>query len=139
MPLALEAWSLNHWTTKEVPNSFRLYSRLGPTLFLDKSRFIIEDLSYDCVYNKLSSIQFSSVPSLSRVRLCNSITNSWNLLKLMSVESVMSSNHLILCYPLLLLPSIFPSLRIFSNESAFCIRWPKYSASTSVLPMDFQD
>ena len=68
MPLALEAWSLNHWTTKEVPNSFHLYSHLGATLFLDTSRFIIEDLSYDCVY-KLSSVQFSSVPSLSRVRL----------------------------------------------------------------------
>ena len=57
MPLALEAWSLNHWTTKEVPNSFHLYSHLGATLFLDTSRFIIEDLSYDCVY-KLSSVQF---------------------------------------------------------------------------------
>ena len=51
---------------------------------------------------------------------------SWSLLKLMSVESVMPSNHLILCHPLLLLPSIFPSIRVFSNESALCIRWPKY-------------
>ena len=55
-----------------------------------------------------------------------SITNSWNLLKLMSIESVMPSNHLILCYPLLLLPSIFPSIRVFSNEAALHIRWPKY-------------
>ena len=55
-----------------------------------------------------------------------SITNSQSLLKLMSVESVMPSNHLILCRPLLLLPSIFPSIRVFSNESALCIRWPKY-------------
>ena len=54
------------------------------------------------------------------------ITNSWSLLKLMSIESVMPSNHLILCYPLLLLPSIFPSIRVFSNESVLCIRWPKY-------------
>ena len=55
-----------------------------------------------------------------------SITNSLSLLKLMSIESVMPSNHLILCHPLLLPPSIFPSIRVFSNESALCIRWPKY-------------
>ena len=55
-----------------------------------------------------------------------SITNSWSLLKLMSIESVMPSNHLILCCPLLLRPSIFPSIRVFSNESALQIRWPKY-------------
>ena len=55
-----------------------------------------------------------------------SITNSRSLLKLMSMESLMPSNHLILCRPLLLLPSIFPSIRVFSNESALCIKWPKY-------------
>ena len=55
-----------------------------------------------------------------------SITNSWNLLKLMSIESVMPSNHLILCRPLLFPPSIFPSIRVFSNELALCITWPKY-------------
>ena len=55
-----------------------------------------------------------------------SITNSWSLLKLMSIESVMLSNYLILCRPLLVLPSIFPSIRVFSNESALHIRWPKY-------------
>ena len=55
-----------------------------------------------------------------------SINNSWGLLKLMSIKSVMPSNHLILCHPLLLLPSIFPSIRVFSNESVFLIRWPKY-------------
>ena len=54
------------------------------------------------------------------------ITSSRNLPKLMSIESVMPSNHLILCHPLLLLPSIFPNIRVFSNEAAFCIRWPKY-------------
>ena len=81
--------------------------------------------------------QFSSVQSRSRVRLfvilwtaaCQaslSITNSWGLLKLMSIESLMPSNHLILCHPLLLLPSIFPRIRVFSNESVLCIRWPKY-------------
>ena len=64
-----------------------------------------------------------------------SITSSWSLLKLMSIESVMPSNHLILCRPLLLLPSIFPSTRDFSIESAFHIRWPKYwSFSFSISP-----
>ena len=64
-----------------------------------------------------------------------SITNFWSLLKLMSIESVMPSNHLILCHPLLLLPSIFPSTRVFSNESVLCIRWPKYwSFSISISP-----
>ena len=55
-----------------------------------------------------------------------SITNSWSLLKLMSIESVMPSNHLIFCHPLLLTPSIFSSIRVFSNKSVLCIRWPKY-------------
>ena len=89
---------------------------------------------------------FSSVQSLSRVQLFAtpwtkarqaslSITNSWSLLKLMSIESVIPSNHLILCCPLLLPPSIFPSIRVFSNESALCIRWPKYwSFSFSISP-----
>ena len=92
------------------------------------------------------SHQFSSVQSLSCVQLfatpCTtahqaslSITNSWSLLKLMSIESVMPTNHLIFCRPLLLLPSIFPSIRIFSNESALHIRWPKYwSFSFSISP-----
>ena len=98
------------------------------------------------------SAQFSSVQSLSRGRLfvtlwiaahqaSLSITNSQSSLKLTSIESVMPSNHLILCHPLLLLPSIFPSIRVFSNESALHIRWPKYWSfiSTSVLPMNTQD
>ena len=64
-----------------------------------------------------------------------SITNSWSLLKLMLIESVMPSNHLILCRPLLLPPSICPSIRVFSNESVLCIRWPKYwSFSFSTSP-----
>ena len=98
------------------------------------------------------SVQFSSVQSLSRVQLfvipwivahqaSLSITNSWNLLKLMSIKSVMPSNHLSLCHSLLLLPSIFPSIRVFSKESVLHIRWPNYwvSASASVLPMNIQD
>ena len=88
----------------------------------------------------------SSVQSFSCVRLFATpwtvahqaslfITNSWSLLKLMSIELVMPSNHLILCHPLLLLPSIFPSIRVFSNESVLHIRWPKYwSFSFSISP-----
>ena len=64
-----------------------------------------------------------------------SITNSWSSPKPMSIELVMPSNHLILCHPLLLLPSIFPSIRVFSNELALCIRWPKYwSFSFNISP-----
>ena len=64
-----------------------------------------------------------------------SITNSRSLLKLKCIESVMPSNHLILCHPLLLSPSIFPNIRVFSNESALCIRWPKYwSFSFNIRP-----
>ena len=64
-----------------------------------------------------------------------SIRNSQSLLKLMSIESVLPSNHLILCHPLLLLPSVFPNIRVFSSESVLCIRWPKYwSFSFSISP-----
>ena len=64
-----------------------------------------------------------------------SITNSQSLLKLISIESMMPSNHLILCHPLLVLPSIFPSIRVFSSESVLCIWWPKYwSFSSSISP-----
>ena len=83
------------------------------------------------------TIQFTSVQSFSHGRLFEtpwtvarqaslSIINSWSLLKLMSMELVIPSNHLILCHSLLLLPSIFPSIMVFSNESVLCIRWPKY-------------
>ena len=95
---------------------------------------------------------FSSVQSLSRVRLfvtpwmaahqaSLSITNSQSLLKLMSIESVMPSNHLILCGPLLLLLFIFPSIKVLFNEPALCMRWQSIgaSASASVLPMNIQD
>ena len=94
----------------------------------------------------LTALNASSVQSLSRVRLfvtpwiaarqaSLSITSSRSPPKLIFIESVMPSSHLILCRPLLLLPSIFPSIRVFSNESALCIRWPKYwSFSLSISP-----
>ena len=95
--------------------------------------------------DQLTAFQFSSVQSFSCVQLfvtpwtavhqaSLSITNSWSLLKLMSIKSVMPSNHLILCRPLLP-PSIFPSIRVFSSELFLCIRWPKYwSFSFSISP-----
>ena len=94
----------------------------------------------------LFSVSISSVQSLSRVQLfvtpwtaahlaSLSITNSWSLPKLMSIELLMTSYYLLLCHPLLLLPSIFPSIRVFSNESALHIRWPKYwSLSFNISP-----
>ena len=103
------------------------------------------------------SYQFSSAQSLGSVQLfatpwtaaCQAsltIINSQSLLKLLSIESVMPYNHLILCCPLLLLPSIFPSIRIFSSESLVCIRWWNYwsfsfirTEYSSVLPMNIQD
>ena len=68
----------------------------------------------------------SATPETTVHQVSLSITNSWSLLKLMSIESVMLSNHLILCRSLLLPPSIFPSIRVFSNETLLCIKWPKY-------------
>ena len=94
----------------------------------------------------IGRVYFLLVQSLSRVRLFASpwtaarqaslsITNAWSVLKLMSTESVMPSNHLILCHPFLLLPSIFPSIRVFSNESALHIRLPKFwNFSFSISP-----
>ena len=103
---------------------------MQPSLFCHQTQ--------QCVHHhSLTILHFSSVHSLSCVQLfvtlwtaahqaSLSMTNSWSLCKLMSIESVMPSNHLILCHPLLLPTSIFPSIRVFSNESVLCIRWPKY-------------
>ena len=74
----------------------------------------------------ISCIQLFVTPWTAACQASLSITNSWRLPKPMSIESVMPSNHLILCCPLLLLPSIFPSIRVFSNESVLRIRWPKF-------------
>ena len=94
----------------------------------------------------MQKYSFSSVQSFSRVRpfatpwtsehqASLSITNSWSLLKLMPIELVIPSNHLILCRPLLLLPSVLPSIRVFSNESVLHIKWPKYwSFSFNISP-----
>ena len=110
---------------------------MGP-VFLNQGSEKAEFKSLPIIWSHLLyKIQISSDQLLSRVRLfatpwiaaCQaslSITNSQSLLKLMSIKSVMPSNHLILCYPLLLPPSILPSIRVFSSESVLHIRWPKY-------------
>ena len=83
----------------------------------------------------LSRVQLFATPRTTARQASLSIANSWSLPKLISIESVMPSKHLILCCPLLIPPSIFPSIRVFSNESALCIRWPKYwSFSFNVSP-----
>ena len=127
--------------------SFLYFEHLKFSLFLWFSMF-------NCYLSHTFSswLTISSDQSLSRLRLfttpwmaaCQSslsITNSQRLLKLISLESVMPSNHLNFCHPLLLLPSIFPSIRVFFNESFLQIRWPKYwSFSFSIsLPMNIQD
>ena len=100
-------WILYYWVTWEAFSSVQLLS---------------------CVWLFLTPWAAARQASLS-------VTNSRRLLKLMSIESVMPSNHLVLCHPLLLLPSILPNIRVFSNESALCIRWPKYwGFSFSISP-----
>ena len=116
---------------------------------MNRDRFVLFEITHKyCISESFvdyeGPVQFSSVQSLSRVQLLEtpwtaahqtslSITNSWNLPKLMSIESVMPSHHLIFCHPLLLLPSVFPNIRVFSNELALHITWPKYW-SLSIIP-----
>ena len=107
---------------------------------------LVMEVKSDAVKRNISSVQFSSFQSLSHVQLFAtpwtavrqaslSINNSRSLFKLMSIKLVMPSNHLILCHSLLLLPSIFPSIRVFSNESVLRIRWAKYwNLSFSINP-----
>ena len=97
-------------------------------MFID--RWMDEEVSqFSC------SVRLFATPWTAAQQASLSITNSWSLFKLMSIESVMSSNHLILCRPLLLPPSIFPRIRVFSKESVLHIRWPKYwSFSFSISP-----
>ena len=95
-----------------------------------KVKFYLNTVQFSC-----SVMSNSATPWTAACQASLSITNSWSLLKLMSIESVMPSNHLILCCPLLLLPSILTSIRVFSNESVLHIRWPKnWSFSFSISP-----
>ena len=152
------------WSEKKLPGVFwtsqgQPCSQKVKQLCVSKEKLsslpkisLLSDVSFICVWD-LCILQVSSVQLFSRVRLfatpwtathqaSHSITNSWSLLKLISIESVMPSNHLILCRPLLLLPSIFHSIKVFSNESTHLASGGQsigVSASTSVLPMNTQD
>ena len=94
------------------------------------------DISLICLkYQSLSSVQLFATPWTASHQAFLSFSISQSLLRFTSIELVMPSNHLILCHPPLLLPSIFPNIRVFSNESALCMKWPKYwSVSFSISP-----
>ena len=101
-------------------------------LFLPSNMFRTREMPLPCA---LSRVQLFATPWTAAHQASLSITNSWSSLKLMSIESVMPSSHLILCCPLLLLPSIPPSIRVLSNESVLRMRWPKcWSFSFSIIP-----
>ena len=101
---------------------------------------LVESYCSPVVVQLLSHVPFFVTPWTAAHQASLSFTISWSLLKLTSTESVMPFNHLILCHPLLLLPSMFPSIRVFSNESALRIRWPKYwSFSFNISPSSEQD
>ena len=104
----------------------------SPTFYIQPHRSPIPSLQFS---QCLSCVRLFATPWTAARQASLSVTNSRNLLKLMSIESVMPSSHLILCRPLLLLPSIFPSIRVLPNESVLHIRWPKYwTFSFSISP-----
>ena len=117
---------LNSYTDKLFVSVYILFSPSKLEVFSSQ----VVDYSYFfcifCSVQPLSHVQLFATPWTAACQASLSITNSQSLLKLMSVESVMPSNHLILYHPLVVLPSIFPSIRVFSNELALRIRWPKY-------------
>ena len=132
-------WIPNHLSTREVPSLFSWWFLLGIGLLLllfYTTYTVLWNPSFSWVQFSRSVVSDSLRPHESTARQASlSITNSWSLLKLMFIESVMPSSHLILCHPLLLLPPIPPSIRVFSSESALLIRWPKYwSFSFSISP-----
>ena len=144
-------WMLSHWGwTIDITSQLQGEASYWPcTSCLSEGRTpLAEGVSYAgkpelrlldphgmCSVHSLSRVQLFATPWTVAWQVSLCITNSWSLLKLMSTESVMPSNHLILCHPLLLPPSILPSIRVFSNESVLCIRWPKYwSFSFSISP-----
>ena len=124
-------------------NNLLQHHRLKAFILRHSACFMIH-LSHPCITNGKTFDQFSSVlscvllfmtPWTTAHQAFLSLANSRSLLKFMSIESVMPSNHLILCCPLLLPPSIFPSIRVFSSESALCVRWPNYwDFSFSISP-----
>ena len=142
----LSYWTELNWIISNAEHPFMYLFAIG-LFFFSFFFFFLRNVYLRLLHTfELVCVQLSSVQSLSRVWLfvtpwtaarqaSLSITNSQSFLKLMSIESVMPSNHFILCHSLLLPPSVFPSIRVFSNESVLCIRWPKYlSFSFSISP-----
>ena len=112
-------------------------SRVGKTSDLFKKIGEIKGTFHASSVQSLSHVQLPVTPWTAAFQASLSITNSWSLLKFMCIESMMPSNHLIFCCPLLLPPSIFPSTRVFSKEAVLCIRWPEYwSFSFSISPFN---
>ena len=129
-----------NWTEQGL---VRLWRNLNTPTLLITQTFVRKVMSLLFTMLYISSVQLLShvwlfvTPWAAAPKASLSITNSQSLLKLMSIKSVMPSNHLILFHPLLLPPSIFPSIRVFSNESVLCIMWPKYwSFSFSISPFN---
>ena len=122
----------NHWPQSKLKH----YNWEIIVLTIKKSSIYLRNKNYISVQFSLSVVSDSLWPHWTTARQSSlSITSSWSLPKLMSIESVIPPNHLILCRPLLLLPSIFPNIKVFSNESALHIRWPKYwSFSFNISP-----
>ena len=119
-------------TSRVKLNSFHIKKKKYFHTVYVKTKPWSEDLYRDiystclCSVQSLSCVHFFLTPWTALRQASLSISNSWSLLKLMSIESVMPSNHFILCHSLLLLPSIFSNIRVFSNKSVLCIRWPEY-------------
>ena len=119
--LFVTPWTVAHQPSRDTRNKMPPMTLLLVLLFV--------------AVQVLMCVQLFGTPWTAACQASLSFTISRSLLKFMSIESMMPSNHLILCYPLLLLPSLFPSIRLFSNESALPIRWPKYwSLSFSISP-----
>ena len=138
----------SHPLSSPSPRAFNLSLHQGLFKWVSSSlrwpkfwRFSLLINYFGCSVQPLSHVRLFVTPWTVARQASLSITNSWSLLKLMSIESVLPSNHLILCPPLLLLSSIFPSIRVFSNESVLHIKWPTIgvSALASVLPMNIQN
>ena len=141
-------WILNHWTIREVQIKANFFFLFFFWLCHMVCRILVPwpgvkpvTPTVEFQFRSLSRVWLFATPWTAAHQTSLSITNSWNLLKLTSIESVISSNHLMLCCPLLLPPSIFPSIRVFSDKSVLHSRWPKYWSfiSISVLPMKILD
>ena len=127
----------NPGSAPKICSELEFQTQSGPSISLDANFASGKSPGTSSSVQSLSRVQLFATPwtAARQASSRKSITNSQSLRKLMSIKSVMPSNHLILCHPLVLPPSIFSSIRIFSNESVLCIRWPKYwSFSFSIIP-----